>query len=349
MRSLRMAAALISLLAVVAGCGDDDPGTVRLLTHESFLASEDILAEFTETTGYELEIIQGSDAGSVVNQAILAAGNPVADVLFGVDTTFLSRAINGEIFDPYRSPALGTVDPALAVDPDDRVTPIDFGDVCLNYDKAAFGLDLPVPQSLGDLTEPAYRDLLVVEDPATSSPGLAFMLATIAVFGEGDDGSAPWLEFWEGLKANGVEVVSGWEEAYYGSFSGSGTGGTRPLVVSYASSPPAAVIFSEEPLDDAPTGVITDGCFRQIEFAGILRGAENRAGAEALIDFMLSRRFQEDVPLNMFVFPAVTDAALPDEFVQYTVIPDSPAGLDPVRIEEHRERWIAEWAEVMLR
>ena len=226
------------------------------------------------------------------------------------------------------------------------MTPIDFGDVCVNYDKAAFG-DLPAPETLDDLADPAYSGMLVVENPATSSPGLAFLLATIARFGE--TGAYTWQDYWADLRANDVQVTRGWEEAYYGAFSGGAGTGDRPLVVSYASSPPAEVVFATEPTDTAPTGVVADGCFRQVEYAGILAGTGNREAAEALIDFMLSEAFQEDIPLSMFVFPANSTAALPDVFIEHAVVPAAPLTMDPADIEENRERWIDEWTSIILR
>ena len=340
----RIAYPIIAIALLAAACGSESAVQVRLLTHESFSVSEDVLAAFTEETGYEVQILTGGDAGEIVNQAVLAAGNPVADVLFGADTTFLSRALDGGIFEEYESAGLAAVPGYLHTDP--RVTPIDFGDVCINYDKAAFG-DLPVPETLDDLADPAYSGMLVVENPATSSPGLAFLLATIVRFGE--TGPYTWHDYWADLRTNDVQVARGWEEAYYGAFSG-GTGtGDRPLVVSYASSPPAEVVFAAEPPDTAPTGVITDGCFRQVEYAGILAGTTNRQAAEALIDFLLSEAFQNDVPLSMFVFPAISTAVLPDVFVDHAAVPETPLTMDPVAIEENRERWIDEWTSIVLR
>ena len=146
-----------------------------------------------------------------------------------------------------------------------------------------------------------------------------------------------------------LEVAAGWEEAYYGSFSGAaGSDGERPVVVSYASSPPAEVIFAEEPLEDAPTGVVTESCYRQIEFAGILSGTEHEEAAQQLIDFMLSPTFQEDIPLNMFVYP-VTDVELPDEFVLYGAEPQAPYLVDAEVVAENRDDWIEEWTEIVLR
>jgi thiamine transport system substrate-binding protein len=237
------------------------------------------------------------------------------------------------------------VDPALWLDPEQRATPIDRGHVCLNYDKAWFAeRGLEPPQELEDLMLARYRDLLVVENPATSTPGLAFMLATIAKFGD------RWQSYWEGLRRNGVLVVDGWEDAYYSRFSGSaGSKGKRPIVVSYASSPPAEVIYAKPRPETAPTGVVEASCFRQVELAGVLRGAKNEKGARALIDFMLSKRFQEDIPLQMFVFPARSDAALPPEFEQFAVVPEQPLELAPEEIEQNRERWVDEWTDVVVR
>jgi thiamine transport system substrate-binding protein len=319
--------------------------SVTLLTHDSFFVPTETLEAFTAETGITVEVVQGGDAGAVVSQAILTAGQPTADVLFGIDNTFLSRGLDAELFTPYASAALADVPDELELDPEHRVTPIDFGDVCLNYDRDAFGGDLAPPASLRDLTDPAYRGMLVVQNPATSSPGLAFLLATIATFGE--EGAYPWQAFWRDLAANDVLIVSGWEEAYNAEFSGGSGTGDRPLVVSYASSPPAEVIFADPPPDEAPTAVVVDSCFRQIEFAGILAGSDAGEAAERLIDFMLSPTFQNEVPLNMFVFPANERAVLPDEFTAHTTVPDDPLQLDPSLIDAGRERWLDEWTELL--
>lgn len=313
-----------------------------LISHDSFSAgvTDQTFAGFTAATGTTVKVFPAGDAGALVNHAILTKEDPIGDVLFGIDDSFLSRALDEAIFQPHQSNLLETVPDALELDPDHRVTPIDFGDVCVNYDKAAFKRVEP-PATLEDLADPRYRDLLVVESPATSSPGLAFLLATIAEYGEGE-----WQEYWRRLVANGVKPVADWDTAYYAEFTR--YGGKRPLVVSYASSPPAEVIFATEPLDEAPTGVIIAGCYRQIEFAGVLAGTDHPEEAADLIDYLLSVEFQEQVPLTWFVFPANADAVLPPEFVEHTVIPDQPAGLDPALIDANRERWIEEWAQIVI-
>lgn len=343
MRNNITAAIGLALALAACGSGAQEPETITLIAHDSFaeVVTEETFQAFTDETGIEVEVLAGGDAGSMVTQAVLTAGNPTADVMFGVDDTFLSRALDGEIFTEHTSELIGSVPDALKLGPENLVTPIDFGDVCLNYDKAWFeSTDLALPTGLDDLRSPAYGEALVVEHPATSSPGLAFMLATIDEYGE--DG---WLDFWADLKEGGVKVVPDWNSAYYADFTI--YGGDRPLVVSYASSPPAEVIFAEEPLDTAPTGVVDAGCYRQVEFAGVLAGTEFPEAAGDLIDFMLSVGFQETIPLNWFVFPANEDATLPPEFVEHTVLPESPTQLDPALIAANREMWIQQWSDIM--
>jgi thiamine transport system substrate-binding protein len=340
---------LLSALGLAAaGCAGngETPTEVVLVTHDSFALSDDVKRSFEEESGLTLRILQSGDASEMLTRALLTAGNPLGDVLFGVDNNLLSRALEGDLFEAYESPALESVDEQYVLDPEHRATPIDHGEVCLNYDRAWFvDRGLPPPESLDDLIDPRYEGLLVVENPATSTPGLAFLLATIAHFG--DDG---WQRFWQELRANGVLVVDGWEEAYTARFSGAaGSSGNRPIVVSYASSPPAEVIFRTPRPEEAPTAVVESSCFRQIELAGILRGARNEAGARKLVDFLLSRRFQEDIPLSMFVFPVNRDAELPPEFERHAVVPETPLELPPEKIEANRDAWIDEWTRIVLR
>jgi thiamine transport system substrate-binding protein len=342
------AATLLAVSAVaVAGCGgnEDAPTEVVLLTHDSFAISKDVKAAFEEESGLTLRVLQAGDANETLNRALLTAGDPQGDVIFGIDDSVLSRAVEGDLLEEYSSDGLEEVDPEY-VAADDHVTPIDHGEVCLNVDRAWFAdRGIAPPGTLEELTEPRYRNLLVVENPATSSPGLSFLLATVDRFGE--DG---WEAYWQALRANGVLAVDGWEEAYTQQFSGAaGSPGKRPIVVSYATSPAAEVIFASKPLDTAPTAAVEDGCYRQVEYAGVLRGAANEDGARALIDFMLSERFQADVPGSMFVYPVRAGVALPEAFVEHAIVPANPLQLPADDIDENRDRWVARWTELVVR
>ena len=342
---------LVVLLLAVPVTAQDQPVTLTVVAHDSFDYSEDVMRAFEEETGITVEVLRAGDAGAVVNQSVLSRGNPLGDVLYGVDNTFLSRALNADLFVPYESPLLKGVDEQFLIDPEYRVTPVNFGDVCLNYDVAYFEeIGLALPETLADLTDPAYAGLLAVPNPATSSPGLAFLLATIDQFGE--DGDYSYQDFWADLVANDVYVAQDWTDAYYGQFSGSaGSEGDRPLVVSYASSPPAEVYFGDPVPETAPTAaIVADGmCFRQIEFVGILDGTDNLEAAQQFVDFMLSRPFQEDLPLTMFVFPVNPEAELPEVFEAYAAIPENPVLMDIDAIDAGRETWIETWTTIVLR
>jgi thiamine transport system substrate-binding protein len=351
---LRASFALLFLL--LSACGSrgtaaaptpTGPRTLTVMTHDSFAVSEDVVKKFEEANNATVTFLPSGDAGAALNKAILAKDAPLADLFYGVDNTFLSRAMEAGIFEPYASPALADVPVEFKLDPENRLVPIDYGDVCINYDKAYFASKaLAVPASLEDLAKPEYKDLLVVENPATSSPGLAFLAATVKHFGE--DG---YVEYWKQLRQNGVVVVDGWETAYYTNFSGSSGRGPQPMVVSYASSPAAEVIFAEKPPEDAPTASILapDTCFRQIEFAGVLKGAKQPELARRFLDFMLGLDFQQDMPTQMFVYPVNQKAVLPEAFVKYAEVAKQPASLDPATIAANREAWINAWTEAVLK
>jgi thiamine transport system substrate-binding protein len=343
--------AIIIVMGILTSCvpsptTPSDSRTITVMTHDSFAISENLIATFESTHDATVKFIRSGDSGSALNQTILTKQNPMADIFFGVDNTFLTRALEEEIFEPYDSPMLEDIPDQFKIDLSNSALPVDYGDVCINYDKAFFEENaLPVPASLEELTQPIYEGLLVTENPATSSPGLAFLMATIAHFGEDN-----YLEYWKALTDNGLVVVSDWETAYYTNFSGSTGQGPQPMVVSYGSSPVAEVIFADRELEESPTGSIIgpNTCFRQIEFVGILKGTSNRDLAEAFIDFMLSVPFQEDIPLQMFVFPVNTEAELPQAFIEHSQIPDEPASLPGAQIEANREAWINAWLEAVL-
>ncbi len=325
--------------------------TITLVTYDSFPEADtslnDALAAFADQTGIDVEILVAGDAGTMLSKASLTAGNPEGDVMWGVDNTLLSRAVTDGVFDPYV--AAGILDGSVTIDdaftslvPNGEAAPVDYGDVCVNYDIGWFAeRGLEPPTTLADLADPAYAGMLVVENPATSSPGLAFLLATIHEYGlEG------WQAYWSALGANGVEVVESWTQAYYERFTWAG--GPTPMVVSYGSSPPAEVIFADPPRNDSPTGVIEDTCFRQVEFAGVLRGTDSPDAARQLVDFLIGEEFQSELPLNLFVYPTNQAVDLPQEFVDFAVVPEVSRSLDPAVIDANRSIWIDEWTELVL-
>lgn len=344
----RLILVIMALGTTLTACSQIDqesPRELKVITHDSFAISEEVITQFEEQYGAKVQFIKAGDTGTALNKVILSKGSPLGDVFFGVDNTFLSRALTEEIYEPYNSPLLNSIPDEFKIDNQNRALPVDFGDVCPNYDKAFFrSAGTTPPTSLEDLLNPEYRGLLVVQNPATSSPGLAFMLTTIGRFGE-----EGYLDYWQGLVDNDMLVVNDWESAYYNEFSVHG--GTHPIVISYGSSPPAEVIFAEIEIAEPPTGVLVENesCFRQIEFIGIVKGTQNRELAEKFIDFVLSPSFQEDMPMQMFVFPVNQEAQLPEQFAEFASIAESTAEVDPDAIAEKREIWLQDWIATVLR
>ncbi|MGY4644805.1 thiamine ABC transporter substrate-binding protein [Cellulomonas sp. URHB0016] len=335
-----------SAIGTSSGSGSDGPsgsaGTVTLVTHDSFGLSDGILDDFTAQTGLAVKVVQPGDAGTLVNQLVLTKDAPLGDLVYGIDNAFASRAVDEGVVEPYTSHAPAAKDAAqYAVGDTGALTAVDLGDVCINTDHTWFrSHGVPEPTTLDDLTRPEYKDLLVVPDAVTSSPGLAFLLATVGAFGE--DG---WQDYWTKLRANGLQVASGWTEAYDTDFSGGGGGGPRPIVLSYASSPPASV---PEGGTEPTTGALLDTCFRQVEYAGVLAGAKNPTGAQQLLDFLLSDEVQDDIPGSMYMYPVSSTATLPDEWAQWAPLAPKPFTVPPDEITAHREAWLADWSETVV-
>jgi thiamine transport system substrate-binding protein len=353
----RSLAGAVGVLALAAGCSlvgvPDDAApasadgttaagrTVTLVTHDSFGVSEELIDTFEAESGLTVEVVQPGDGGTLVNQLVLTKESPLGDAVYGIDNSFASRAISEGVLEPYRSPALPAEAEQYAADDADHLMPVDVGDVCVNVDHEWFAAQgLAEPVTLEDLTQPAYRDLLVVPNPATSSPGLAFLLATVGAFGE--DG---WADYWARLRDNGVKVVDGWSDAYSVDFSGSSGEGPRPLVLSYASSPPAEVA---EGADTAPTGALLETCFRQVEYAGVLAGADEPDGARQLVDFLLSEEVQASIPESMYMYPVDPAVALPAAWEQFGPLAPEPFTVDPQDIDAHRDEWIRTWSDTVI-
>ncbi len=305
---------------------------LTVVTHDSFAIPEELQTRFAEESGLDVTYVAPGDGGALVNQLILTKDSPLGDVVYGIDNSFSSRAVAEGVIADYDSPALP--DDASQFDTE-ALVPIDFGDVCINADTTWFeDNSIPVPTTLDDLTEPEYEDLLVVSNPASSSPGLSFLLATIAT--KGEDG---YLDYWGQLVDNGVSVVQGWSDAYYTEFSGADGEGPRPLVVSYATSPAYTVT---EDGTESTTEALLDTCFRQVEYAGVIEGAQNVEGAQQFIDFLLSDDVQASIPENMFMYP-VTGVDLPQEWADFAPLSEDPLSLDPEQISENRDTWIQDW------
>jgi thiamine transport system substrate-binding protein len=337
-----VAVALVTTSCSLVG-GDDDSGDdskrVVLVTHESFVMSKELQKQFEDESGYDLVVKASGDAGALTNKLVLTKDDPTGDAVFGIDNTFGSRAIDEGVLAPYAATLPDGADQyALEGDDDHDLTPVDTGNVCVNVDDTWFAdHGVPEPQTLDDLVKPAYKDLFVTPGATTSSPGLAFLLATVAAYGA--DG---WQDYWSKLMANGTKLTQGWSDAYEVDFTQGGGGGDRPIVLSYDSSP----AFTVDGQGGTTTSALLGTCFRQVEYAGVLAGAQNAEGAQALVDFMLSRPFQEALPDAMYVFPVDAGVPLPPDWAQFAPQPDDAYTVDPAEIAEHRDDWLTDWSDV---
>lgn len=312
---------------------------LTVVTHDSFALSQALLDQFAKETGFTVKYVAPGDAGTVVNQLVLTKSSPLGDVVFGIDNTFAGRAISEGVLSPYTSPAFPSASKDLLADQEGMLTPVDFGDVCVNADLTWFkDKGLAVPATLDDLAKPEYKDLLVVENPASSSPGMAFLAATIGAKGE-----SGYLSYWQSLKSNGVKVVKGWTEAYSTEFSGSSGKGTRPLVVSYNTSPAYEVKDGV-----APTTALAQTCFRQVEYAGVIKGAKNEVGARKFVDFLLSHDVQADIPGQMYMYPADRSVAVPADWQTYATKVDAPFSVDATVLAANRDAWIKAWTAAVI-
>ena len=345
--SVALVTALCSTLAatgcsVLGGDGDDSARADRVVvvSHESFSLDDALLEKFEESTGYSVDVRPIGDAGSLSTELALNADNPRGDVAFGVDNTFASRVLDSGALAEHRATLPKGAERYVLAEGADRLAPVDVADVCLNVDTGWFAeRDLAAPATLDDLLEPRYRDLTVLPGATTSSPGMAFLLTTVAAKGDG------WKKYWSDLLANGAKVVDGWSDAYYTDFTAASEAGKRPIVLSYDSSP----AFTVDDEGRSSTAALLDTCFQQVEYAGVLEGADNEEGARAFVEFLLSTEVQNSLPEQMYVYPVSAEATLPEDWTKHAKQPEKSWALPPAEISANRETWLKEWNDILTR
>jgi thiamine transport system substrate-binding protein len=348
-RASRAAAAAV-LAVGLTGCslvggssdGPESKGQdVVLVTHDSFVLPKKLIARFDKESGYHLVVHASGDGGTLTNKLVLTAGDPTGDVAFGVDNTFASRALDANVFATSDVPLPAGAEQYVVPGDDGRLAPIDNGNVCVNIDTGWFtDHDVAAPRSLDDLVKPAYRGLTAVPGATTSSTGLAFLLATIGRYGDG------WADWWTRLVANDATITDGWTQAYETDFTQGGGHGKDPIVVSYDSSPAFTVPKGG---GTSSTTALLDTCFRQVEYAGVLAGADNVQGARSFIQFLLSPAAQRALPDAMYVFPVRKGTPLPTAWARYAVQPQHPYTVSPADISAHRDAWLRQWSDIISR
>ncbi|MBP1327358.1 thiamine transport system substrate-binding protein [Leucobacter exalbidus] len=338
--------------------GASGSNTVTLAVHSSF-PNDAFAKAASAATGYDVEVVAAGDGGELTNKLVLTQGAPIADAFFGVDTMFASRLVERDVVEPYAPKQLpaGAAEFAIAAESaagagtgagadastaegvqliaETGMVPVDFGATCVNIDTGWFAEhDIAAPETYEDLVKPQYRDQTVLLDPTASSTGAAFLVGTVAAFGE--DG---YVDYWQALLDNGARIEQGWSDAYYGQFTQGGEGGTKPIVVSYASSPAFTV---NEAGDAASTQALLGTCTRQAEYAGVLANAANPEGARAVVDYLVSNEFQRTIPDTMYMNPVDGAVELPAAWAQFAPEPTAQQAhdLSAAEIERGREGWL---------
>lgn len=350
-----MVSCLLLTALSLTGCVDEDPAkTLTILTYDAFSVDREVIDNFTAATGVKVRFLMAEDAGGALNVALLNQDNPVADLLLGIDNTFLQIALDHHLLASYESPHLARLTPGLL--PDDArgyVTPYDHGYVALNYNVAWFEEhNYTVPTTLEELTDARFQGVVAVQNPYTSSPGRAFLFATADYFRNDDDPGYDLDDWWSDMAANDLIITASWTEAYlkryeggYGQWEPDFIGGAQ-LVVSYTTSPGIEAYYEN-------TGtralVIDRATFHQIEYVGVLDKADNVDAAREFIDFMLQEEFQAQLPYNQVMFPVVKDfdANLPQVYRDNAPIPEQPAELTNQELATRSEEWLQAWLEAV--
>lgn len=340
--SLRAFALLVlfSLLGFAA-TAQQQATELRVLVHSSYALPKSLVAQFEKDANVKLRITKAGDAGEMLNKLILTRANPIADVVFGIDNALAPKALAANVLDSYNGPA--TNRPSAGPLPAPLV-PVDYGYVALNYDKAWFAKSgLALPKSLEDLAQPAYANLLVVQNPATSSTGNAFLLATIGAMGE-----EKALDWWARMRANGLKVAKGWSEAYYTEFSRNG--GKHPLVVSYVTSPAAELFYAKDKPVEPPTAslALNGGVFRQVEGVALVRGGAAKEAAAKFIEFLRSTPVQTQMQTEMWMFPVEKSVPRAD-VMKFAPEPAAFTSPSDKEIADKGADWVSRWTRVVLK
>jgi thiamine transport system substrate-binding protein len=312
---------------------------LRVVSHDSFKLSPALIAQFERQHQVKLRFMQSGDAGQLLNQLILTKHSPIADVVYGLDSPLADKAIAANLLASHT--LAGSRVTAILPPP---AVSVMSGHVTLNVDLAWFkARRLPLPKSLDDLTLPAYKNLLVVQNPHTSSVGQAFLMAVMAHKGEKDG----WI-WWQKMRQNGLKVTDGWREAYYQAFSRNG--GAYPIVVSYASSPAAEVFFAQDKTAPPPTANLNlaGGVFHQVEGAALLKGGKHPELGQAFMAFLRSPAVQADIQTTLWMRPIIANTPIHPVLKMHAQVPTG-GQLYTAAMGAKSKVWLAAWGDLFLR
>ena len=336
---------------VILDAGRESDGVLRILTYDIAAFSDEMLATFTEQTGYEVEMIRADDSGGILEQLLQTQKAQQADLAIGLDNTYLQTALNFCLLQPHEVSQQGISQTALEPYDGPYALPFDRGDVCLNYDESRVdGTNLTAPISLWNLTEPAWEGLTAFPSPVTSSPGRAFMSATVDYFENDEDETTDAFDWWKAMADNRAIFTTGWTEAYEIHYSGGygawveGHLGDAAMTVSYCHSPGVEAFYSEN-WTKSTSLTLERSTFHQVEYAGVINGGTEVQAANAFIEYLLSEEVNRNMPENNLMQSVLVNAVWPETngYAYHTDVPTMNADISNQRIAEEMEDWLVEW------
>lgn len=329
----------------------DDDGTLKILTYDIAAFSDDMLTNFTEQTGFAVELVYTDDAGGILEIMLQTQGSPQVDLAVGLDNTYLQTALDFCLL-TVNNVDTSNVDPnVMALYDGPKAVPFDQGHVCLNYDESVVdGENLTEPQTLWNLTESQWTDKTVFPSPLTSSPGRAFMVATIDYFENDLDPNTTAFDWWKAMADNGATFTSGWTEAYEIHYSGGygawvdGHLGDAAMTVSYCHSPGVEAYYGGN-WTSSTSLVLPRATFHQVEYGGLVNGGGNQEAANAFLTFLLSEDINRNMPENNLMQSVLNNATWPEEegYRYHTDLPTLNANITTERIGQEMDDWLMAW------
>ncbi len=332
---------VILLLSVgLTGCRQKESAeeTLTIYSYDSFVSyglPDATNKLFEEKYNCKIEYRTFGGVGATLNRLILEKNNPQADLFVGLNMNNLARALEEEIFISYRPENYEVIPEEYRIDKNWRVTPFDGpNSLAIIYDSEV--IKNP-PRSFEDLLKPEYKGKLILEDPRSSSPGMGFLLWTIAVYGEDH-----YLDYWEKLEPTIFHIYPDWTSAFDTAFV---QNKEAPMVLSYDVDP--AYFYYEDEVTRYKAVIPEEGGWLQLEFVGIVNDSKHQELAQQYMEFMLSREFQENLPLYQWAFPIDTSIQLP-ECYDYAVNADKYITLPLEDIANKSQIWLEQWIEMII-
>lgn len=331
----------------------ESDGTLKILTYDIFQGySNELIEQFVNQTGIQVEVIRTDDAGGILDQMMLTQMAPQADLMLGLDNTYLPTALENCLLIEHNATPENLTQSSRDFYDGEMALPFDEGDVCLNYDEdALLASNISVPTSLWDLTEPEWNGKLAIPSPITSSPGRAFLVATYDYFTDETNAEQGNMStWWKAIADNGAIFTSGWTESYttyytggYGEYTEGYIGGAY-MTVSYCHSPGVEAFFAEN-YTHSTSLVLPKSSFHQVEYTGVIHGAAEVDAARLFIQYITSPEVNINMPIYNSMYSVIEGNDLPETngYLYHSDVVNSTSTITNEIIEQYMDEWLIEW------